>query len=79
METYLEGASWTVVERVAAAEGVEPTELTPPLGTVLDPEALDELVASLPDSTDPAVTFDYAGYEVAVAADGSVSVTPRDS
>lgn len=52
-----------VVTTVAGAEGVSPLELDP-LGTVLDAEALESLVA--PDAGRVVVEFGYAGYDVTV-------------
>ncbi|WP_225741346.1 HalOD1 output domain-containing protein [Halorussus halophilus] len=65
--------SATVVEQVAAAHGVEPTELDTPLGTTLDTDALDSLVGSL--SADATVSFTYTGIEVVVHSDGYVEVS----
>lgn len=70
--------SQAVVQQIAALEGVEPTDLRTPLYDSLDPEALDDLVASaLGRGLDPRLTvvFTFAGYEVRVAGDGSVSVS----
>lgn len=69
-----------VVEQVATAEGVDPVEIPVPLYDVVDPDALDALVTdSESESTVLSeITFPYYGYDVAVAADGSVSITPVD-
>lgn len=60
---------------VAAREGVDPIELTPPLHDVVDPDALDALFARS-DTRDQAVvvTFEYCGYTVEIGGDGSVDV-----
>ena len=66
-----------VVQRVADAEGIEPSELEEPLYDVIDPEALERLFAAPEDgqSRDRGVVrFPYHGYEVTVRADGDVSV-----
>ncbi|GAB3666333.1 HalOD1 output domain-containing protein [Halopiger thermotolerans] len=75
--------SRAVVEAVADAEGVSPTELRPPeyepLHAAVDPEALDSLFADRASGaprSDGTVSFRYCGYQVTVAADGSVSVAP---
>lgn len=68
-----------VVEAVADAEGTSPSDVRPPLAAVVDPDALERLVASLagrPDSTGR-VEFTYSGYEVSVTGDG-VSVTEAE-
>lgn len=72
--------STDVVRRVASAEGVEPTEL-PPLYGAIDPDALDRFLASVEVSrpiVSDAVQFRYAGYRVAVDADGEVTLSPHD-
>jgi len=61
-----------VVDAVASETDTDPTELTP-LGTVIDPEALDTLVAD-EGTRDVAVDFEYEGYLVSVSSDQRVSV-----
>lgn len=68
-------ATQAVVEAVAEAKGVSPVELTPPLYSAIDTDALDQFVRSLSDRSATAqITFDYGGFEVSVAGDGSVSL-----
>ena len=70
-----------VVERVAAAENVDPAELEPPLFDVVDPDALDVLFNTMETGAGldmGAVRFAYHGYDVSVSADGTVSVSERD-
>jgi len=67
--------SQTVVEQVAAAEGVEPTELGPPLARSVDPDALDSVFDS--DAADGSISFEYCGYHVTVDQDGDVDVRER--
>ena len=65
----------TVVEAVAAVTGEEPTAMEP-LGSVVDPEALEGLVASLRRSSEGGrVAFTFAGCRVTVTADGAVRVS----
>jgi hypothetical protein len=60
---------------VAAREGVDPTELTPPLGEVVDPDALDALFDGRDErSAERSVTFDYQGYRVEVSGDATVDL-----
>ncbi len=61
-----------VVRAVSDTLGAAPTEI-PPLFETLDPDALDALIEH---ATDTAVTiaFEYAGLQVTVDADGTVSV-----
>lgn len=60
-----------VVGSVASFEGVEPMAL-PPIHDVVDPEALDRLLASARRELvldHPVVAFTYAGYRVTVRPD----------
>jgi hypothetical protein len=66
--------SVAVVMAVAAREGVDPTELSPPLNDVVDPDALDALFAGSDDESIGSLTFDYRGYSVEVRSDGRVHV-----
>lgn len=59
-----------VVEAVSARTRTDPLEL-PPLYDVLDPDALDALLATLSDGE---VSFPYAGYVVTVESSGAVHV-----
>jgi len=69
--------SIAVVEAVAAERGVSPRELDERLADVIDPKALDALIASV-DGRTPApefvVQFSFCDCLVAVSADGAVSV-----
>ncbi len=53
-----------VVEAVAAEEGVTPSQLSKPLYSVVDSDALDSLFRS----TSGSITFRYYGYEITVDA-----------
>lgn len=64
-----------VAETIAEAEGTAPTELTPPLYEVIDPDALERLFAK--DGALGKVIFNYHSYEVRVFTDGYVSVASR--
>jgi len=64
--------SQTVVQAIAEARGTSPLAL-PPLADALDPDALDALYAA--ERAVSRVTFEYAGYSVAVAPDRTVTVT----
>lgn len=69
--------SMAVVAAVAACEGVEPVELTPPFGEVVDADAMDALFASRPSATNHAVesmTLSYRGHTITVDGDGQVTV-----
>jgi len=64
-------ASIGVVEAVAAATDRDAGSL-PPLGRVIDPDALDDFLGR---GGDVEVSFEYAGTEVTVQGDGTVFVT----
>jgi len=68
-----------VVEVVATAADSDPTALAPLYGS-LDPDGLDELVRSAGERPGDGlvVSFSYAGYEVTVRSDGSVTARPAD-
>ena len=64
-----------VLERVAEAEGRDPTELDEPLFEVVDPDALDAIFESTengPHRNAGTVDFEYQGYSVRVTAEGDV-------
>lgn len=71
-------ASETVLNAVAAAERTDPNDLTPPLYSVVDPEALDAFVESLNDRAGW-VEFVYRGHLVTVGGSGAISVRPQSS
>lgn len=68
--------SLRVVERVADAEGIDPSELDSPLYDAIDPAALDTLLAASTDdsTTSVCITFQYYGYEVSVNSNGQVKL-----
>jgi hypothetical protein len=59
-----------VVQTVAKTTNTDALEL-PPLYDAIDPDALDTLVGAMSDGT---VSFIYAGHEVTVASDGTISL-----
>jgi hypothetical protein len=74
-------ASIRVVREVAAREGVDPTDLEPPLHEVVDPDALDALFRPRDDASEHATTveFTYRGHRVRVHGPGTVDVNaPAD-
>lgn len=73
--------SFRIIEAIAEAEGVDPTDIEPPeyeaLYDVLNPEALDGLFAPREDGTPRSpgeVAFQFCGYDVVVESDGTVDV-----
>lgn len=66
-----ESIATRVIEAVATHDGTDPFDLEPPLGTRIDPDALDALYEG---GGGPVVEFGYRGYDVTVEGDGGVSV-----
>ena len=74
------GASYRVVEAVAQKEGISPSEVSPPLYSVVDPEALDALVQPETDSdTDRIeIRFTYLEYLIRVQNGSEVSISIQE-
>jgi len=72
--------SMAVVEAVAEAKGVPPTEIDTPLHRAIDPEALNRLFGPERASTDggPHVSFTYTDYEITVHGPAQIIVRPAD-
>ncbi|TYL40618.1 hypothetical protein CV102_03355 [Natronococcus pandeyae] len=68
-----------IVEEVAELEGVSPTELHPPLYSVIDTEALAQLFHTV--DGEGCVTFEWVGYEITAHQGGQVTVfdPPREA
>ncbi|MXR21494.1 HalOD1 output domain-containing protein [Halobacterium bonnevillei] len=62
-----------VIQKVATASGTDALEL-PPLWDAIEPDALDTLVAGMVDGE---VSFAYAGYDVTVTSDETISLQER--
>lgn len=65
--------SLAVVRTIARREGISPEFLRPPLSTVVDTDALDELIAS--GDALLGLEFQYNSYDVVINSDGGVTVT----
>lgn len=65
-----------VVEAIADAEGIDATELSPPLYEAIDTDALNKLFAAtrLNEGMSGQISFCYRGYDVTVYDDGQVAV-----
>ncbi|MCL9814545.1 HalOD1 output domain-containing protein [Natranaeroarchaeum aerophilus] len=69
--------SLRVVEAVAEAEESDPGDLSTPLASVIDPDALDRLFETAGyEGMSPccSVSFTYYGYDVNVNANGRITV-----
>lgn len=78
----IDRVSEAVINAVADAKDVSTVDVTPPLYDVIDPDALEAVVASMtrrPGEPTGRVEFSYSGYEVTVTGDEDVSVTPDES
>lgn len=74
--------SLEVISTVAEREDCQPSDLRPPLYSVVDPETLDRLCRSASDAqhdVDAEVSFTYCGYDVTVESGGTVSVETRST
>lgn len=65
-----------VVDALAGAEGVDPTDLDLRLGDFVDPEAIDRLAAGSTASW--RLEFEVAGHRIDVSHDGTVVADPED-
>lgn len=77
-----QSVSEEVITAVAQATGTTPVDLTPPLFSVIDPEALDSFVESIRDESPEGIgriEFTYCGCTVTVTADGRVIATEEES
>jgi hypothetical protein len=65
-----------IVETVAEKEDTKPTDLEP-LFHAIDPDSLESLFRDSKPTNDDihSVTFDYAGYQVTVCADGEIDLS----
>ncbi|MFA9418170.1 HalOD1 output domain-containing protein [Natrinema sp. HArc-T2] len=75
-----EDLSMMIIELISDLEGVDPVELSPPLYSVINPEALDALFHSASSDapqTSGHVQFVYCGYEIRVQSDGEIAVLNR--
>ncbi|NHX37723.1 MULTISPECIES: HalOD1 output domain-containing protein [Halolamina] len=63
-----------VVDVIAERTGVDPGDLTPPLSTVVDPDALNAIVDHADTADGVAVRFEYGDDEVVVRGDGRVEI-----
>lgn len=68
----------TLVSLVADVSGTDAVDL-PPLATVVDPDALGELVDGPSATRSLTVSFDYAGYHVVVHGNGRINLTEADA
>lgn len=71
------GASMSqlIIEAIAEEEGVSPTEVTPPLYEVINPDALNKLFSA---DQRGQISFTYRGYEVTANQNRECTVQLRE-
>lgn len=62
-----------IAEEIAAREGVEPIELSPPIGAVVDADALNEFYDEEP-SIDVQTVIEYKGYSITIKGPEQVEI-----
>ncbi|WP_247731322.1 HalOD1 output domain-containing protein [Halovivax limisalsi] len=67
-----------IVRAVASEKEVDPVDLSPPLDTVIDADALNDLFKA-PKKSAGRVCFEYSGCRIQVLADGTVEVEPAEA
>jgi len=70
MQTAGRSLSDAILAAVAEAEGVDETDLTPPLYEAINPEALDTLFRD----SGGTIEFQYHGYTVMIDHEGTISL-----
>lgn len=76
-----ESVTMAVIKKLAAHYECDPLDLDPPIGRIIDCEALDRLFrwgASEASGEEAVLTFEYVDSEVQVSSDGTVQVTEID-
>lgn len=71
-----------VVTAIAEAEGISPLDVSPQLATVVDPDALNNLIGrmdDIPGGRPGRIEFAYGDHLVTVTADGAVSVADAET
>lgn len=69
-----------IIELISDLEGIDPVDMSPPLFSVVDPEALDTLFQTSTDDGPQIsghVQFEYRGYDIRVQDDGEIVVLNR--
>lgn len=69
----IESLSTQVVTMVAERKGIDPAELTQPLHSAIDPDALEVLFSERRNEF-VHITFTYAGFEVTIEGDENVEI-----
>lgn len=64
-------------EKLAAHRGVDPTELSPPVGDVIDVEALETLVTGGHGTAPTTVSFEYDALTVTVEGPGMIDISVK--
>lgn len=70
--------STDIAIRIAEREGVEITELQPPLYECIDTDALNELIADPAFSSEDNINFPYRNHMIRVTGCGTVEIRTED-
>lgn len=71
-----EGLCHAIAEEIAEREGCDPLELSPPMYSAVDPDAVDALFDSFDASqSDGRIEFTYLGYEISIHSDHTIDVS----
>lgn len=74
--------STDIIKAIADREGTSPTRLSPPLHSVIDPDALNALfqpTVSSDRQREGSVRFTYCGYKVEVDSSGNILTESIDA
>lgn len=66
--------STTIVCAVAEVQGEDPLDLSPPLSSIVDPDALDQLFRQGPNTSFSVVTFTVWGCRVTIKPPESIRI-----
>lgn len=77
----VESLTAEIVENVSLIEGVDPLELEPPLQTVIDLDAVEDIMSPAGSVSRPgtvSITFEYGDLEITVERDDDISVRVKE-
>lgn len=76
----VESLTTDIVEKISLMEGVDPLELQPPLQTVIDLDAVEDIMSPtdrVPQPGAVSITFEYGDLEITVERDDDISVRAK--
>jgi predicted ATPase len=65
-----------IITSIAEKEGIDPVEMTPPLGEVIDSDAVKTLLNQEPTNSGEQleIHFTYFGYDIVASANGDIEI-----